>query len=183
MMKHSIKILPVLLAILCAAMVSRAQYRLVAHGSELKFIIKNLGFDVEGNLAGFDGNISFNEQDMPGCSFDVSVNAATVNTGNSLRDEHLRGENYFNVQAYPTIKLVSENVTAVNKSGTYRLNGKLTMKGVTKPVSFPFTAVTIPGGYGFKASFKINRRDFGIGGTSTIADELQVNINVIAKKA
>jgi len=182
-MKYSIKTLPALLLLLCLATISRAQYKPVAQGSELKFTIKNLGFDVAGSFAGFEGNISFDEQNIMGSSFDVTINAATVNTDNSLRDEHLRGENYFNVQAYPKIRLASEKVTMLNKSGTYRLSGKLTMKGVTKPVSFPFTAVALAGGYSFKGSFKINRRDFGIGGTSTLADELEVNINVTAKKA
>ncbi|WP_162996447.1 YceI family protein [Mucilaginibacter celer] len=178
-----IRILTVLLFMLCLATTGKAQYKPVEQESDLKFTIKNLGFDVEGTLAGFEGNISFDIQNLAGSSFDVTVAAATINTGNSLRDDHLRGENYFDAKNYPKIRLVSEKITLLSKSGTYRLSGKLTMKGVIKPVSFPFTVVALPGGYNFKGSFKINRRYFGIGGTSTLADELEVNINVTAKKA
>jgi polyisoprenoid-binding protein YceI len=70
----------------------------------------------------------------------------------------------------------------VAAKGCYQFSGALTIKGKSKPISFPFTATPSADGYLFKGSFKMNRRDFNIGGTSTVSDELEVNINLIAKK-
>jgi len=171
-----------LLLMLGLATESKAQYKPVEQGSGLKFIIKNLGFDVDGVFSGFDGSINFDPQNVANSSFDVTINASSVNTDNSLRDEHLRGENYFDVKNYPKIRLVSGKVAVLNKSGMYQLTGVLTIKGKAKQVSFPFSATPGADGYIFKGGFKINRKDFAIGGVSTIADELEVDISVTAKK-
>lgn len=171
-----------LLLIVCFSVISRAQYKPVEQSSTLKFTVKNLGFGVDGTFSGFEGNINFDPQNAASSSFDITINASTVNTDNGLRDEHLRGENYFDVKDYPKIRLVAGKVAALNKSGMYQLTGELIMKGKTKPVSFPFSVTPAADGYVFKGAFKINRKDFGIGGTSTIADELEVHISVAVKK-
>lgn len=170
-----------LLLITCAASISQAQYKPADQGSSLKFTINNLGFGVDGWLSGFDGVINFDPKNTDACNFDVTVNAATVNTDNSLRDEHLRGDNYFDAKNYSKIRLLSTKITG--KGGSYLFNGQLTIKGKTQGITFPFTAAPSADGYLFKGRFKIKRKDFNIGGASTIADELEVNLNVIVKKA
>ncbi|MFA6086922.1 YceI family protein [Mucilaginibacter sp.] len=161
--------------------VSLAQYKPLELGSSLKFTIKNLGFDVGGSFSGFEGTIDFDPQNLSNSKFDVTINAATINTDNSLRDEHLKGGNYFDVKNSPHIKIASTKITPAGK-GAYQFNGSLTIKGKSKPISFPFTAVLSADVYAFKGSFKMKRKDFGVGGTSTVSDELEVSINVIAKK-
>jgi polyisoprenoid-binding protein YceI len=165
---------------ICTIKYSHAQYKPVEEGSALKFTIKNLGFGVDGTFGGFDGTINFDPQSLDKSSFDVTVNASTVNTANSLRDEHLQAESYFDVKNNPRIRLHSTRIIA--KNGAYTFTGDLTIKGKTHSITFPFTATTITDGFLFKGSFKIKRKDFGVGGTSTIADELEVNLSVTAKK-
>jgi polyisoprenoid-binding protein YceI len=162
--------------------VAQAQYKPVEQGSSLKFTIKNLGFAVIGSFSGFEGNVNFDPQNLAASAFDITLNAFTVNTDNSLRDNHLKGDSFFDVKNNPRIRMVSTGVT-VNK-GNYQFTGQLTIKGKSKPISFPFTALALPSadGYTFKGSFKMNRKDFGVGGTSTVSDELEVNVNVIVKK-
>jgi len=159
-----------------------AQYKPVDEGSSLKFKIENLGFDVPGSFTGFSGSINFDPQNPGSGSFDVTIDAATVNTDNSLRDSHLKGDSYFDVKNYPHIHFISRKVGQANKDGSYTLIGQLIIKGKTKDVSFPFTVIQLKDGMLFKGSFKINRKDFGIGGTSTISNELEVSLNVLAKK-
>lgn len=156
-----------------------AQYKPVEQLSTLTFNIKNLGFNVEGSFKGFDGNINFDPQNLSASSFDVAINAATVNTDNNLRDGHLR-DDFFEVKSYPHIHL--ESTKLAGKNGSYVFTGMLTMKSTTKPISFPFTASMVNEAYVFKGGFKVKRKDFGVGGTSTVSDELEVNINVTAKK-
>jgi polyisoprenoid-binding protein YceI len=177
------KSITTLLLLLFAAMACRAQLKLVEQASALRFNIKNLGFGVDGSFTGFDGLVNFDPQNLTTSSFDVTIKAATINTDNNLRDEHLKGNTFFDVKNYPVIRLASTKILPTNKSNTYMLNGQLTIKGKTQPVTFPFTAATAADGYLFKGSFIMKRKDFGVGGTSTVSDELEVTINVTVKKA
>jgi len=176
------KKLTLLLLLAFVANISFAQYKPIEQGSSLKFTIKNLGFGVDGSFSGFEGSINFDPQNPANSNFDVTIKAATVNTDNSLRDGHLKDDGFFDVKNYPLIRLQSGKVTP-GKSGTYNLTGVLTMKGKSQAISFPFTATPAADGYVFKGTFKIKRKDFGVGGTSTVSDELEVTINVTAKKA
>jgi polyisoprenoid-binding protein YceI len=159
-----------------------AQYKPADEGSSLQFTIKNFGFDVNGTFKGLQGVIDFDPQNPSGDRFDVSIDAAMVNTGNSLRDSHLRGESYFDVRNHPRIHFVSTKISGA-KNGPYMVTGKLTIKKKTSVISFPFTSAPSNDGYLLKGSFKINRKDFEVGGTSTISDELEVSLNILAKKS
>jgi polyisoprenoid-binding protein YceI len=112
----------------------------------------------------------------------VYIDAKTVNTGVEMRDDHLRSADYFDIKNYPQIRLVSVKVSSTNKNGTLFVSGKLTMKGITKDISFPFTVQPMPDGYLLKGAFKLNRRDFNVGGGSTVSDHLTVMLKVVARK-
>ena len=165
---------------LLSVKMARAQYKPVDDGSALKFTIGNFGIDVNGTFSGFTGKINFDAQNPSTANFDVTIDAATVNTDNSLRDKHLKGDGYFDVANYPRIRLVS---TIINgKGGNYKFTGKLTIKGKTKDIAFPFTTLPYADGLIFRGSFKINRKDFDVGGTSTVSNELEVKFKVHAVK-
>lgn len=160
---------------------TNAVYSPVDQNSSVNFKINNLGFAVPGSFKGLKGTISFDPDNLQQSVFDVTVDARTVNTDNNMRDEHLRAASYFDVNKYPVIRLNSTKITATNKKGAYVFNGKLTIKNITKDISFPFTAEKAGDGYMFKGSFKMNRRDYDVGGFSIISNELEVFINVFAK--
>jgi len=168
------------IAVLATA-IATAQFKPVNQGSSLQFTIKNFGFDVTGSFTGLEGDIKFDPQNLAASNFDVSLNAASINTENSLRDHHLQGETYFDVKNYPRIRFISNRVTA-GKNGGYTITGNLTIKKQTRSISFPFTAVPASDGYVFKGTFTINRKDFDVGGTSTIANNLEVSLNILTKK-
>lgn len=175
------KISTLIILVLTAGM-AMAQYKPIDKGSTLQFKIKNLGFDVGGTFTGFAGSINFDAQSPANASFDVTIDAGTVNTDNSFRDSHLRDNSYFDVKKYPVIHFVSSKVSPAGKPGAYTISAKLTIKDVTRDISFPFTATPLNSGYVFKGSFKINRKDFGVGGTSTISNELEVFLDVVTVK-
>ena len=156
-------------------------YSPVSSGSTIKFTIKNLGFNTGGSFSGLEGKITFDPQDLPHASFDVSIEAKTINTDNDMRDEHLRSDTYFDVKNYPIIHFVSVKVSAA-KNNSFLLSGKLTLKKETKDIEIPFTAESSTDGYIFDGSFRINRKDFGVGGSSTLSENVQVNLHIISKK-
>ena len=150
--------------------------------SKVKFRIKNFGFNVTGSFSGLNGTIQFDPANLASCRFQVTVDAKTINTGIDMRDDHLRKTEYFDVENYPHIKFESVKISPSNKSGTLFIFGKLTIKNVTKDISFPFTATPTDEGYRFNGEVKINRRDFKVGGGGTISDNLTVTLEVVAKK-
>lgn len=154
----------------------------VDESSRVEFKVKNFGFNVSGHFKGLKGSIEFDALNYAASRFDMSIQASTINTDNGMRDDHLREDTYFDVKNHPLIHFVSTKVTASNKTGIFFIFGKLEIKGETKEISFPFTATPIDGGYQFKGSFKINRRDFKVGGSSTISDNVTVDLDVTAKK-
>jgi polyisoprenoid-binding protein YceI len=158
------------------------QYTAVDQGSSVKFKIKNFGFNSEGTFTGLQGHIGFDPQNLSGATFEVSIDAASVNTDNNMRDNHLRKEEYFDVQNHPRISFVSSAVRAAGNAGSYTMTGRLTIKETSKEISFPFTASPQETGCLFKGEFTINRKDFKVGGSSTLSNSLTVQLSVFAKK-
>ncbi|MBN8852166.1 MAG: hypothetical protein BGO55_00275 [Sphingobacteriales bacterium 50-39] len=157
------------------------QYKATDEGSSIKFTIKNFGFETGGSFTGLQGMIGFDPGDVKKDSFDLSIDANTVNTDNNMRDNHLREEGYFDVQNYPRIRFVSTSVT-VDRNAHFTVTGQLTIKNTTREISIPFTATPKNGGYIFTGEFKLNRRDFQVGGSSTISNSLTVYFSVFARK-
>ena len=147
----------------------------------VEFRVRNFGLEVNGSLKGLTGNIQFNPVNLAASSFMVKVDASTINTNNSMRDKHLRGNDYFDVIRFPTITMKSERIEKSATPGYYIFTGRLAMKGVEKEISFPFTTAQETGGIRFSGTLTIKRRDFGIGGRSTISNEVRIKLHVLGK--
>jgi polyisoprenoid-binding protein YceI len=160
---------------------SFAQYHPVSGESSVRFSLKNFGFKTGGSLDGPEGDIVFNPDDLGNASFRVTIKAASINTNNESRDEHLKEETYFDVKNYPLIRFVSSSVKEAGKKGSYQTLGTLTVKNKSKEIAMPFTAEKNGSGWTFSGSFKMNRKDYDVGGSSTLSDEVTVDIKVVAR--
>jgi polyisoprenoid-binding protein YceI len=153
------------------------------NGSSIKFKINNFGISFNGSFKGLKGKIDFDPANPAAGSFEATIDASSVNTDNEMRDDHLRKDDYFDVKNYPQIRFISTKVTPSNRGGTLFIFGNLTIRDVTKEISFPFTATPQEGGYLFKGAFIINRRDFNVGGSSfTLSDKVSVSLTVFAPR-
>ena len=158
-------------------------YVAVDEMSTIKFTIKNIGINTSGTFKGLEGAIHFIAADPSTASFTVSIDAATINTNITARDNHLRKEEYFNVKQFPRIHFVSKQVTGYGQAGMFIMTGTLTIKGIAKEISFPFKIQQQSNGILFIADFKLNRREFSIGsGSMVMSDNLSVSLSVFAKK-
>jgi polyisoprenoid-binding protein YceI len=172
-----------LLFLLNASLLYAQNFTPTDQDSRVKFIIKNFGFNTSGTFEGLEGSIAFNPAKPQVAFFDVSVDAKTINTGIEARDTHLKKAEYFNVMKFPKINLKSTKIDTGDKTGTFNFSGLLTIKGITKEVNFPFTAIPKNNGYLFEGTFRLNRRDFEVGGESfSMSDELTVDLSVFARK-
>ena len=151
-------------------------------GSKVHFVIRNFGIKTGGDFSGLKGTIKFDLTSVSTWVFDVTVESASINTDNDTRDGHLKKAEYFDVKKYPAIHMVSSKILTTEIVGVYQFIGNLTIKAVTKPIQFPFKVNSSNGGYLFTGSFEINRRDFGVGGSSiSMSDDLNVSLSVFAK--
>ncbi|MBI2708608.1 MAG: YceI family protein [Actinobacteria bacterium] len=122
---------------------------------------------VRGSFKEFEGSGFFDADDPTKSKLNLTITAASIDTGNADRDGHLRSNDFFSMDQYPQITFVS---TGVERTGDdrYRVTGDLTLKGVTKPVSVEFEhtgAAVDPFGnhrVGFEGSTTVNRKDWGI---------------------
>ena len=119
-----------------------------------------------GRFAAFRGTVVIGEDPLAS-SVDVEIDAASVDTRDARRDEHLRSPDFFDAERHPSIRFRSTGVReAVN--GHFLLDGELTVRDVTRPVQLRVEldgAVTDPWGgtrAAFSASAEVNREDFGL---------------------
>jgi len=171
------------LALFCVITSLGQNYTPTDAGSKVRFVIKNFGINTGGTFDGLAGSITFDPSNLGSASFNVSVDTKSVDTDMEARDNHLRKAEYFDVEKYPKISFRSTKVTTTNKEGFLYMFGVITIKNVSKEISFPFTQTSKDGGVLFEGEFKLNRRDFGVGGKSfSMSDELNVELSVFGKK-
>ncbi|MBP7930806.1 MAG: YceI family protein [Acidimicrobiia bacterium] len=121
---------------------------------------------VRGAFTEFEGSGYLDADDPAGSSVEVTIQAKSIDTANADRDNHLRGNDFFDMETYPEIKFVSTRV-AVAGDG-FDVTGDLTIKGTTKPVTvnFEYTGTAVDPynnvRIGFEGSTKVNRKDWGV---------------------
>jgi len=140
---------------------------------------KNGNESVKGRFSNIKGDITFDPKQPGKSSFDISINAASINTGIPERDKALKNEQFFNHSLYPVIHLKSTSVAADGPGGIiYVLHGDLTIKGITKPVNVQFTATPMGTGYLFRGSFHLDRMDYKLGEKGDIDNDVSLFIEV-----
>lgn len=154
-------------------------------GSKVHFVIKNFGINTGGDFTKIGGKIAFSPENPSVSMFDVTVSSSTVDTDNSMRDKNLVGDEYFDAAKFPVIRLVSAKIEKTNKTadGFYYFTGNLTIKGITKTISFPFQAKKVNNDYLFTGNFEIDRTDFGVGEKNIVlSNKVTVTLSVTAKQ-
>ena len=120
------------------------------------YSVKFDGGDPSGQFSGLKGTINFNPADLNNSKFDATIDVATINTGNGMKNTHAKSEKWFDATKYPTIQFTSNSIS--KSSAGYEAKGIMSMHGVQKEVSIPFTFE----GNIFKSTFSVNRLDYNI---------------------
>jgi polyisoprenoid-binding protein YceI len=152
---------------LAAAPAARAEnYKIDGAHTSVGFSIRHAGIsDILGGFAETSGAFTL-DADAAKTSFEATIQAASINTLQPKRDDHLRSPDFFNVKQFPTITFKSTKVAATE--GGYEVTGDLTLHGVTKPVTLKLTKngeAEFPKGMqrvGFTTGLAIKRSDYGM---------------------
>jgi polyisoprenoid-binding protein YceI len=156
--------------------------------SEIGFKVRHLMIsNVKGSFEIFDANVYATGHDFTTAQIDVWIDAASISTGDSKRDEHLIGVDFFDVQNYKQITFASSTIGKANSEGVHELWGELTMLGITKniklDVEFGGVAKDPYGNEkaGFTVSGKLNRSEWGLvwntaieTGGFVVSDEIKI---------
>ncbi len=120
------------------------------------YSIKFDGGDPSGEFTGLKGTISFDPKDLASSKFNTSIDVASINTGNGMKNTHAKSDKWFDANKYPTITF---NSNSISKTSTgYQATGMLDMHGVQKEITIPFTFEKNE----FAGSFEVNRLDYNI---------------------
>ena len=166
-------------------------WQIDAAHSEIQFAVRHMMIStVRGRFTQFTGTIEADEQNPTAAQVNVTIDAASIDTGNTDRDKHLRSPDFLNAEQFPQITFKSTSVEQ-NGQSEGKLHGELTIRDVTKPVVLDVEYAGIaksPWGTtsaGFSATTKINRKEWGLNwnvaletGGWLVSEEIKVSIEV-----
>ncbi|MFT3825491.1 MAG: YceI family protein [Chitinophagaceae bacterium] len=145
------------------------------------YSIKFSSSDASGIFKTFKGTIVFDEQNPATSKFDVTIDVASINTGNGLQNKHAKEEEWFDATKYPTIKFTSKKI--VKSGAAYQVTGDLEIKGVKKETTLPFTFKAAGAAGTFAGTFNVNRNDFHVGKPGgDVADVIKIDVSVPVTK-
>ena len=174
MKKHAYLLASVALIFGSAFAFIQSQDWKIAEGYSVKF---EAG-DPSGEFSGLKGSIKFDEKNLAASQFNVTVDVASINTGNGMKNTHAKSATWFDAEKYPTIGFSS---TSISKTATgYEAKGTLEMHGVKKDITLPFTFANNT----FNANIEVNRLDFNLddGKHPKMLPTMKVAINVPVTK-
>ncbi|MDH4157011.1 MAG: YceI family protein [candidate division Zixibacteria bacterium] len=183
--------------LLAMAATSQAeQWTLDKAHSSISFSVRHLVVSkTRGHFNDFNGTVDFDGKDLAKGRVEFTVQTASIDTDNQNRDDHLRSDDFFNVEKFPTMTFVSRKVEP-GEGNKFKLIGDLTIRDVTKEVTFDgeFSgAVVDPWGNtkaGFSAQAMINRQDFNVkwnqaldAGGFVVGDDVNIFVELEMQKS
>jgi len=159
--------------------------------SEVQFKVKHLVIStVTGSFKNFEGTVEAEGDDFADAKIEFSLDINSVDTGQEQRDGHLKSADFFDAEKYPHITFKSTSITK-ESDDDYKLTGDLTIKGITKPVTFEVEHGGIADDFygntkaGFEVKGKINRKDFGLtwdgvteAGSIVVGEDIKLTANI-----
>jgi polyisoprenoid-binding protein YceI len=169
-----------------------ATYQLDHIHSSVGFSVKHMMIaKVHGVFEKVSGKLVYDKNDLSKANAEATIEAASINTRESQRDNHLRSPDFFDVEKFPTLTFKSKTVTG-SSDGDLKATGDLTIRGVTKQITLdvdgPTDELKDPYGnlkIGLSASTTIKRKDFGLtwnaaleAGGVLVGDEVKITLDL-----
>jgi polyisoprenoid-binding protein YceI len=174
----------------------KTNWALDAAHSSVDFSVRHMMIaNVKGSFHNFSATVEADPADLTTANIEFTIETSSVDTRNKDRDGHLVSADFFDVENYPTMTFRATNIEKTDE-GEYNVTGDLTLRGVTKQVTFVVTYEgqgKDPWGnekVGFSAEGSINRADYGLvwnaaleTGGVLVGDKVKINLQIQAAKA
>jgi polyisoprenoid-binding protein YceI len=155
---------------------------IVKDHSKIEFHASSTFAKVVGEFKDWNADFKLNSDTLENASLLLDIQAGSVHTGSGFKDKEVKGKNFFNVTQFPDIKFVSDGVLPDPDPQKFTMTGKLTLRGITRPVTIAIATATQPGGtHLVNGTFTFNRRDFGMTHNipfNKIADIIRVDFDL-----
>lgn len=155
--------------------------------SEINFVADSRLLSAHGYFEKWEANIQLDPANLEASSVAIAIDASSLNTRVTMRDNHLRSDAFFDVAKFPTITFTSVSVKKTENPKILDITGDLTIRGTTKRVSVPAFMVFYDKGAGrFRGRFTVNRKDYGLSfdpPLNPIENEVQVQWDFAFKEA
>jgi len=184
------------LAALAAPATAGTDWQIDPAHTNVQFSVRHLMIsNVRGEFGKVSGTAQTDDQDLTRSKIQATIDAASINTREPKRDQHLKSPDFFDVAKFPTIAFTSKKIEKAGDN-RFKVTGDLNLHGVTREVVLDVESSGPPikdlmgmTRAGARASTKINRKDFGIvwnkaldGGGIAVGDEVEVTIDVEGTK-
>jgi polyisoprenoid-binding protein YceI len=169
-----------------------AEYDIDPTHSSVSFKVRHLLTWTQGTFNEFTGTLVYEPGTPELWQAGATIQAASIDTNNQKRDDHLRSADFFEVETYPTLTFTSTGISDATETGA-KLSGLLNLHGVEKPVVLDLEIHGVgddPWGNvraGFTATTTIDRRDFGIDwskalgtGRLVVGNEVRITLEIEA---
>jgi polyisoprenoid-binding protein YceI len=162
-------------------------YVQAASGSTLTFIFDQTGAQTEGSFKQFTTTFDYDEKNPDAGKLSVKVQIASLDTQDADRDSALAGADLFNAQKFPAATYVADSLTKGADGGLVAA-GKLTLRGVTKPLRVPLAVRATATGLELSGETQLKRLDYGVGqgdfqSTESVGDLVKLRYKVALVKA
>jgi polyisoprenoid-binding protein YceI len=171
-----------------------AKYAIDKAHSAVSFRVRHLGIsNVTGYFRQYDASIELDGNDLRTFKTSASIDVASIDTENGMRDNHLKSPDFFEVEKYPKLTFTSKSIQNIN-GNNFQIVGDLTIKATTKEVVLNAeylgtTRMRDTEKVGFSASTTVNRKEFGLmwdriteAGGIVVSDEVRINLEIEADK-
>lgn len=172
---------------------AKSVWNVDASHSALEFKVKHMMMaNVRGQFHDFQANITADPEDLTTAEIDFTVNVNSIDTKDEQREGHLKSADFFDVENYPNLTFKATKIER-KSNNEYAMTGDMTIRGVTKPVTFNVTSEGIgkdPWGNeraGFTAAGSLNRKEFGLNwnalletGGVLVGEQVKINVEIEA---
>jgi polyisoprenoid-binding protein YceI len=157
------------------------RFRIQPEASEVTFKASSRLMNADGRFHRLAGEVLVDPKDLSTAKVTLSIEAASIDTGITLRDNHLRSEDFFDARRFPTIAFESLRAEAAGRRAI--VVGRLTLHGVTREIAVPVDVALTTGALMASGELVVNRRDYGLSYDSflnPIANDVRVAFTIRA---
>ncbi len=174
-----------LASLMASAPASAAEWSILPEKSKIEFVASAGGADYRGTVSAYSGEVIFDPDAPQITSVRLVMDTTGLTFGRKDYDEAVQTADWLDVRAHPQAVFAANGATE-NGDGEYVLDGKLTLKGATHPVSVPFTIKVSEGEASVTGEAKLSRSQFGVGPASfagiAVSDEVRIVFDLNALK-
>lgn len=168
-----------------------SRWDIISSESRITFYADVYGQPFEASIPGFYGDIVFSPDRLAESRVDIRIPMAGVRSGSAERDDYMAAQPWFDAESFPESRFVADNLEKIDEN-QYVASGSLTLRGVSLPLSLPFSLTITPQDSGrdrasMTSEVVINRLDYGVGqgewsNTDTVANPVKVKVSLFAER-